>query len=346
MDAEADKLPKKPDKEHSPFSPGHVHPISQPTDFSPNLFSRFVQKVGLIFNPTSEINEVKLNGRIRELQTISDSVLFELLDFKKMVKETVHPQLYALILTIVDPLIKEVGRTPPMVERKDNTAKQVKLFSRYVDSIEKAKDWAELGKLNTDKGQLEQAIIQQIAKEFVSRIDRDVQVLQDYLEHALNSLDISNGLKNELKDKLMPDISPKIQELTELKTLPIDLSLSSFIDWRAHADHAREILFGEALHIIDYFSDEYLPSPKKEKESEQLKIINDQMKDLEEQISKVTVDIQMDGDKGHRKVYLATIEKLEVVAHQLNGNLHLPAEDSERLDVFFEVLLRLREDLS
>lgn len=348
MGDDADKLPAKPDKEHlSAFSPGQFHPISDPTDFSTNLFSRFVQKVGLIFNPTAPVGDIKLSGRIRDLQTIANSVLFELLDFKEAVKERVHPELYALILPIIDPLIKEIGRTPPIVEKKDNTAQQVKMFSRYVDSIEKAKDWSELCKAASNKEDLEKAIIQQTAKEFISRIDRDVQVLQDYLGHALNSLDLSTGLKSELKEKLMPEISPKIQDLLKLKTLPTDFSLNSFIQWRSCADQSREIIFGEALHIIDIFSDDYLPSPKKESESEQLTLINEQLKVLEEEISKLTVDIKIneEWDDAHRKVYLAAIEKLEGIAHQLNGNLHLPSEDCERLDIYFEVLLKLREEL-
>jgi hypothetical protein len=159
---------------------------------------------------------------------------------------------------------------------------------------------------------------------------------------------MSKTLENEIQNKLMPGLSPKMQELRQLKTLPEDFSLNSFIQWRSHSDLAREALFGAALHIIDGFSDEFLPSPKKETESEHIQAILEDMNALENKINKLSFDIRNDGfiDENERKAYMTMIEKLEVEAHHLNANLRLSHEHGERIESYLETLLHLREDLS
>lgn len=347
MDDEAFKLPEMLNFDHpSTLQPGSVHPLPQPA--SDSIFGRFVQKIGMIFNRTQPPIDLNLNGRIRELKTIADTLLFELLDLKKQLQKIVEPELYSATLQLLDPLIKEAGKAPPMIERKDNTAKQVKVFSRYVDSIEKAKIWLAIGKMSNNKEALEQALIQQIANEFLARIDRDIRVVQDYLNHALSSLEMSEGLRNELKKKLIPGLSEKLLELYKLKKQPSDLSLKSFMAWRAHSDRDREIFFGAALHIIDSFSDEFLPCLPKERKNADLEEMEEKVHALEEHINIIAFEVgnkEQLNDLQRKNLYLS-IERLESEAHQLNANLHLSYENSKKIETYLEVLSSLREDLS
>lgn len=325
---------------------GHVHPKAEtPAD---TVFSRFIQKVGQIFNRTQPVNKSQLGGRIKEMQTMADSVLNELLDFKKRIKKSINHNLYSLAAAIIDPIIKEAERVPHGIDSMDNTAHQVKIFSKYVDSIEKAKLWAEIGTVNTDLESLEQALIKQIATEFLMRIDRDIQVIQDYLNLALSAFEMSPSLENEIKEKLMPDLSPKIIALQQLKAIPKQFSIESFLQWRSHSDHEREAIFGTALHIIDEFSDEFLPSPRVEKESDHSDTLLYELYLLETKIKKIDQEIKKGRklDKNQRKSYISTIERLEFEAHQLNANLHLSHEHSKRLEYYLETLLNLREELS
>ena len=280
MNDELDKLSEGSNLDQSSFMhPGNVHPKAEtPSD---TAFSRFIQKVGQIFNRSQQGNRNQLSGRIKEMQTMADSVLKELLDFKKRIEKSIDPNLYSLVAAIVDPLVKEARRVPYGIDNMDNTAHQVKVFSRYVDSIEKAKIWVEIGKSNTQQENLEQALVQQTAGEFLLRIDRDIQVIQDYLSLALSSFEMSPGLEIEIKEKLMPDLSPKILALRQLKTVPKQFSLDSFLQWRSHSDHSREEIFDMALYIIDEFSNEFLPSPTKEKESEHVETLLSDLNVLE-----------------------------------------------------------------
>ncbi|HEV8052033.1 MAG TPA: hypothetical protein VGP47_06025, partial [Parachlamydiaceae bacterium] len=225
---------------------------------------------------------------------------------------------------------------------------QVKMFSRYVDSVERGKVWVEIGKVNQDKDKLEQALIQQIALEFLFRIDRDIQVIQDYLGHSLATFEMSSILKDELRDKLMPDLAPKLLELYQLKNLPADLSLDSFIQWRADSDRSREIIFGAALHVIDHFSDVFLPSPKKEQESAHLQAIIQDLNILGEKIDNVSAEMAKAGKMNdtQRQVYVAILQHLEEEAHHLNCNLRITHEHGEQIESYLETILSLREDLS
>lgn len=344
MDDKVNNLSEEP--EHSfHIQPGHVHPKTEtPTD---TVFSRFIQKVGQIFKPSQPEGKVPLSGRIKELQTMADSVIDDLQVFKKKIEKTIDPSLYALMVTIIDSLVKEAGRVPHGIDKLDNTAKQVKVFSRYVDSIEKGKLLVDIGKANPQKQKLEHALVEQIAAEFLLRIDRDIQVIQDYLSLALSSFEMSPALENEIKEKLMPDLSPKIKKLNQLKTAPPDFSVDSFLKWRSHSDHAREAIFGEALHIIDEFSTEFLPAPKKDKENEDVELVEG-LNALEHKINRMSRDMKSGKhvDEDQRKAYISMIERLEEEAHQLNANLHLSPDHGERIENFLETLLNLRESLA
>jgi hypothetical protein len=345
MDDELNKLSEESNVDQPFLHPGHVQPKAEsPTD---TIFSRFIQKVGQIFNRSQPESKSLLGGRIKELQTMADGVIGELLEFKKRIKKSIDPSLYALVAANIDLLVKEARRVPHGIDKLDNKAKQVKVFSRYVDSIEKARLYVEIGREHRGAQQLEQALVQQTAAEFSLRIDRDIQVIQDYLSLALSSFEMSRMLENEIKDKLMPDLSPKILELRQLKIVPEDFSLDSFIKWRSHSDLIREGIFSTALHIIDEFSNEFLPMPKKEKENEHLQEYAEDLKILEHKVNRIFQEMKSGGpiDENRRKNYIAMIEKLEEEAHQLNTNLHLSYEHSERIENFLETLLKLRERL-
>lgn len=346
MDNEAFKFPEKSDLKHpSTFQPANVHPLPESHPPFTTMFSRFVQKVGLIFFRTRETTDLKLIGRIRELKNFAHHVLFELLEVKKELKEKIDPALFSIVTMILDPLIKETGRDPPIVEKKDSRAHQVKIFGRYVESIEKAKEWIEIGKMNANRESLEQVIIQQAAKEFLLKIDRDIQVVQDYFRNALGPLGMPGLLESEIKDRLIPGLNQNILKLNELKILPNQFTLSSFIEWCDNSDKARELLFSSSLHIIDEFSEEFLPSPKSENEGEDFQVITETLDRLEEKIDKAALDIKCAGkiERNQRKVALVFLDKLEAEVHALNSNLYLSQEHSERIEGFFGRLLALRK---
>ena len=221
---------------------------------------RFFQRVNQLFKREPP-KEVKLSGRIHELQTTANNALLELLTFKNSLEKQTDAYLFSQVCGVIDPIIKEMARIQKNREHEEAPTQQVKIFHRYVECIDKAKVWIELGNHLDDQKVIYQAVVEHTIREFHVRIDRDIQVLQDYLSQALHHIDWSEELKEAFTIQVLPGLRSDIERLEQLKQLPSDTSLQALTRWRAGADHARENCFSEALHIIDVFADERAPSP-------------------------------------------------------------------------------------
>lgn len=325
-------------------------PPSRKQKQADTVFQRFVQKIGEYFKAPKTKVEHPLSGRISELQTSATDVLLELIAFKLKMEKDADNQLYAFVCTSIDPIIKELTRIQQLADRDGNAAQKVKSFSRYVEWIEKAREWVDFGKTQTSDEMLQQAVIEQTAKEFLGKIDRDLKIIQDYMSHMMNDLDLAEEIKKELNDKLMPGLKPTIQSLQSLYKLrpqKNSLSLEAFIHWRLEADRDREDLYNKALHIIDTFAEEFLPSPVKEIETGHALASMTQLNYVEGRINEVAKDLDSIDlmDETKRKNYLTLLDLLDQEINALNGNLHLSHEQHERLQQTMESLSELRERL-
>lgn len=309
----------------------------------------FFRRIGEIFKGSVEPKEEHpLSGRISELHSSATDSLVALLNFKENIKKDVDPQLYAFICSIIDPIIKEVTRIQESIDRDTNTAQKVKSFNRYVDWIEKAHEWVEIGQQHAEKETINQAVINQTVKDFQAKIDRDIRLVQDYLGHAMDGFDLPEPLKNELKEKLMPELLPSLIELQALRQPSGELTLDEFIAWRSFADEARENLHDRALHIIDTFSKEFLPSPSREIETGLALEGMTRLNFVESQISEISLELEGDPpiEEFQRKNYLERMNKLTDVIHEFNGNLLLSHEQHDRLQQSIDILASLRDRLS
>lgn len=325
---------------------GHAKGVSKPTE---KPLQGLFRRIGEFLQGEEKAKEEHpLIGRISELHSSAEEGLVALISFKQRMEREADPQLYSFICTLVDPIIKEVSRIQQSIEREGNTAQKVKSFTRYVDWIEKAHEWVRLGKDCTGGEEVKQAVISQTVKDFTAKIDGDIRVVQDYLNHAMSELNLSDALKSELKEKLMPELSPSLRELYSLRLPEKELSLEEFIEWRLQADHNREHLFGRALHVIDTFSEEFLPSPSRESETGHALAGMTQLNYVESNLSEVALELEgdqpMDGET--RRRYLERLNRLDDEIHHLNGNLHLSHEQHDRLQQSIESLSALRERLS
>lgn len=221
-------------------------------------FTRFFRKMTQLFSNDirkSEIrhHQMKLSGRISELQSTSETSLKHLLAIKHWLKTAADPQTYALALSLIDPMINEALRLQKNLESKSTVATQVKLVSKYVEWIEKAHVWSELKIDQPSANQVQKVIIQQTIFEFQTRIARDVQVIQDYLNHASQEQPLKAGVKKQLEKKLVPMLSEIIKNLYALQNVSQEITLDSLMNWRSTSDDKREGYFSEALHAIDTF---------------------------------------------------------------------------------------------
>lgn len=222
------------------------------TETEATPLSRFFRKVSQLFS-NHGIQDGKLWGRICEVQKISEQTIHDLIHFKQALELKADPQLFSLVCALVDSIIKEIARMHTLLEKKTGTTVRVKLGTKYVELTEKAHKWIALGHNLEDLNLIKQAVVMQTVLEFQALIDRDAQVIQDYLNHAAEDLPLSQRLKADLKKKLVPTLSPILMKLYALKEVPQELCLDTLMTWRLASDQHRESLFTEALHTIDTF---------------------------------------------------------------------------------------------
>ena len=232
------------------------------------------------------------------------------------------------------------------MKRKDGATQQVKIFSRYTVLIDKARFWIQQGKDRAGKKKIQDAVILHIVQDFHERVERDIQLINDYLTHAIDGIDAAIEVKNELRAQLMPMLSPSLLRLYQLRESNEEPSLESLVLWRSKADNSRENLFSSSLHTIDTFFKDFLPTPSKEKESEYMLALLMQLVNLEEKIMGVSDLVNYDVlDNTQRGVTSDMLEKLEQEAHELNRNLRLSDEHGDRVQQSLHIITSLRKKI-
>lgn len=353
MAEEAPKYSNSPDFSGLPHKSEFLarHSISPET-----RLGRFFQKFNHFFkrqtSPPSSFSstESPLSGRIHQLQKDIVSLIDKLLVIREDLEQESDPQFPSLISTIIDPLMKEINRMQKARQMPGSAAQQVKDSKGYTEWIEKAKMWIDLcSKRHQQKEAIYKAVMEHTIQEFHARIDRDLQVVQDYLVHTMDRLNINDLVKNELKERLEPELSQHLFELYLLKDHPQDLSIDSLNLWRADADLAREGYFSAALHTIDLFVGEMNPPHVIEEISDTHSIeIHVNLMSLEEQIIKLEAEIrafELIGSEDKKKMCMIQLANLEEEAHHINGDLRLTHEHIERVQQVLETLSAFREFL-
>lgn len=212
-----------------------------------------MKKLSQFFSINPILRKHKLFGRISELQKTFDDILHDLEVVKKSIELHADSSLYILMCSVVDPLVKEMTRMQKTLDLAGTTTHHVKCVSRCVECIEKARVWIELGSESWDEEKVRKVIIKQTVEEFQGRIDRDIQVIQDYLSHAVQDSSQPETARVQMKGQLMPTLSPILHKLYNLRDEQNDLTVDNLIDWRSVADEQREGLFSATLHTIDTF---------------------------------------------------------------------------------------------
>jgi len=306
--------------------------------------NRFFQQVTLLFK--REVTpDVQLMGRIRELQSDCSQVLNDLLLVKEQLNQIDDPEVGSLVSGLVDPIINEFGRIEEQLGHGDQLPQQVKAINRCGELQHKAKVWIDLSKGVCNRDTMVQAVIRYSTQEFQARIDRDMQIIQDYLHNSLDGFGIIEETKEVLLASLEPDLKVHIEKLNGLKEIPKSSSLGSFLSWRSDVNSLREHHYNEAFHMIDKLINEFKPVKSNEQVSNHAMAILIKLAEIEEgitELSKQVTDFHSLDDKLQKRI-LSSIHKFETIANNLNENLLLPAEDSERVQQALDDLQNIRD---
>lgn len=304
---------------------------------------RFFQRISQFFKRDS-LPEKPLGGRITELQTDAEEILISLLNFKEKCQNQVDPQLYSFIHAIVDSIVKEIARIHKVMEEEETAAMQVKAYNRFAECLDKARKWVELGSSCHELETLNRAVVNHSIQEFQERVDRDIQVIQDYHIHLFDLINLDSQGKQELLKKLEPQLSLQLLQLQQLKEPPKTLTFSTIVTWRENVNAAREKYFGSALYVIDSYTTEFIPSDI-ETPTEHATHIVVNLALLEEKISELAASIE-GLDENHEKqkrLCSDALNLLEDEVHHLNSDLSLSPQQWEKIQQLLQTLSSLRE---
>lgn len=338
-----------------------VHKIREPRVTLPienkeSRIMRFLNKINHFFveilgGPSVVKIEADLSGRIHRFQKDVDKALKQLYALRIELESDDLFQFPPLIPSVIDPLIKEMNRLKKNKELQITVAQQVKESKEYVEWIEKAKKWIALcTKRHIQRDAVHQAFIDHTFHEFRVSVDKDLKVIQDYLNFFLDKLDENDLIKVELKDQLEQELSQHIFELYLLKDHPPSYSLETLNGWRAEADLARESYFSAALHVIDSNIGELMQATIIEESlpDQHIADIHTRLTLLEEQIIKFSEEVlKFESDKTEERINgcLSNLAKMEDEAHSLNGNLQLTHEHVARVSEAMKILSSFRKKL-
>jgi hypothetical protein len=248
----------------------------------------------------------------------------------------------------LDPFIKEVSRIQRAMDQDSTTPHQVKVSSRYSDWIEKAKWWAETCAEFESSEAACPVLLAHAVEEFHGRIDRDIQIIQDYLNQSMHSLDPTSLFPKEAERRLAMELGLHFTALQELKTVPPEETIEAFHVWRVEVDHLREQCFTDALHSIDSVAGDINPDPKHAAGAEHIDDVYPELRvlvdELETKLASLTKQIEepSEMDKAKKKQCILELILLEKQASFVNGDLRLRPEQSDRVQTVLEILATFR----
>jgi len=113
-----------------------IAPSKQSPTFKMKL-NRFFQQFNKFIG--RGVPKESLSGRIKELEASATEIITKLHIVKAKIKSETNQHLYAHSCCLIDPIIKEITRTDRIMDNPMSTAQEVKIFSRFVECVDKSK---------------------------------------------------------------------------------------------------------------------------------------------------------------------------------------------------------------
>jgi hypothetical protein len=224
--------------------------VTKPDTFKQRV-NRFFLQITNIFAKQNSEYDPNLMGRISELESFGQQTLDALSSLKERIEKEGDTHLISGAAILIDPLYRETKRLSIMMEGKHTAAHQVKLYNRYVNSLDKAQLLiSSLGNAASE-AEIRAYVQQQLIEAFHAKIDRDLQLIRDYLDHALAHPKLTEPERQKINENIHEGLAEQLNSLQSLKESAQELRLETMISWRSKVDDSREKWFGEALHIID-----------------------------------------------------------------------------------------------
>lgn len=310
-------------------------PLISKQNPSPSIFNTFVDRIkNIISPPTSEPQA--LAGRFHNLRESFAATINALGTRLEQAKEQ-GGDTFFYAQAILTPLQKEGER---LMQQLSNTGvEQVRSITSYSRWLENVNLW--LLKFETfDLDAMRQLYIQHSMKEAVGRVDKDLQLINEYLQQQLTILSLSEELKNKFQMKIEEELELYLFELHGLKVELPDIDIEGLENWKAELNKRRETYFNSSLSVIDRHVAGESTAFTQESELHHLTEIIQGIVELEEMLPHIEIILKQEGLAEVRETMLTQIKLLKDRAHILSVDLRLPVTFQERLE---EVITTLEE---
>lgn len=297
-----------------------------------NVFSRVVDMFEKTFQllKTRSEPDSNLAGRIQEIRQTADSVNAQLQSIKKELQRQVDDELYIYIEAIIDPLLREASRIERSMQTNQGSIQQAQTFKRYNEWIDKAKLWIHFASFNQSKETISKFVIKQTVKDFLDLIDRDLRLIEDYRNQAIESLSLNPNDKEAFVKRLNNILQPYQQTFKSLKELPEkEIPLKELSHWKINIDKRRDRYLNHILQVIDNLVGD-TQSNDLEKYEHVVDLL-EQIEFLEESIPKIIENIHKKSDLFDTQTLLTQLLAAEESVHQLYTDLRLPQDLADRL---------------
>lgn len=313
-----------------------------------NLLDRFVEKVrlGFLFFQSRDLESQKqLLGRIYDLQKTSQEVVEQLKIAKEDFKKGLDEELYSYVLEIIDPLLLEINKLSTNAKDGSTVAKHAQIYKRYSEWIEKAKNWVQICALANEREVIAKAVKKYVTQQTFQLVERDMQVIQDYLDHKIDSLIIGDKEKGEIALQISEKLQSHLLSLSQLKEIPEDITFSKINEWKERIGKRREAYFDGALHLIDKTLQNF--QSIEEQTAEEMIDVLSQLVFLEEELVFFQADINHTDLSDHLQVQLlqSKILFLEEELHALNANILITEELSDRVQALLHLVEKVKEKI-
>lgn len=317
------------------------------TSFTDRFFKRIKESLEF-FQPKakSEDFENKLTGRIYELQKTVNEVIDQLHLIKtELSQELGDQELYELVEAIVDPLILNVER----IRKKSLAGESEEMaYKRYTAWIDKAKIWVQIRSQSKEKDLITNTVIRHTIESFHEIVDRDLQVIQDYENHMLETLfQDEKTNRDQTIERVQRKLEPYLESLTMLKTRPKIHGIKELPEWKTKMNKLRETYFDGALHVIDEIVHDVLPLSKEIEEHDHLVGIFKRIADLEDALYgiKKEMDSADLSEVATKQIYLEQIRVYDEELLLLSANLHLTPELGDRIEALLNLVTKAQKYL-
>lgn len=254
---------------------------SSPFQIKESDSSNFISKVKLAWRSLFVEEQVTAKAekstdphvvdKIERLHKVTDKTLKNLKQLREDLKKELDPELMAHVEIVVHSIIRQISsiKNHSQVENKH--------------SFEKYEEWeaciSTLSSNTKDKKEMIKAVITNIINKSNMRIEKDLQVVENYLEQRLDSLpDTKKDVRNLRKYEEFNGLKSHIEQLKALKwdeEAEVDDSegislLQRVTDWTKEVDKQREFYQNAMFHQIDNLIDSTPADSAKNKNDEDM----------------------------------------------------------------------------